>query len=48
MLILELNGMTDFDAIYEDEPVDLDVPEETNVALVPEPIVIRGAGNMTV
>lgn len=38
--------MADFDAIYQDEIVD-EVLEEV-VALSPEPIVIRGAGNMTV
>lgn len=38
--------MADFDAIYQDDVVD-EVLEEV-VALSPEPIVIRGAGNMTV
>lgn len=38
--------MADFDAIYQDEIAD-EVLEEV-VALVQEPIVIRGAGNMTV
>lgn len=41
--------MADFDAIYEEqelaEPEDL---EEAHVQMVPDPIVIRGAGNMTV
>lgn len=41
--------MADFDAIYEEqelaEPEDLD---EAHVQMVPDPIVIRGAGNMTV
>lgn len=37
----------DFDAIYEEEIVD-DVIEDSHVAFVPDPIVIRGAGNMTV
>lgn len=41
--------MADFDAIYEEqelaEPEDL---EEGHVQMVPDPIVIRGAGNMTV
>lgn len=41
--------MADFDAIYEEqelaEPED---QEEAHVQMVPDPIVIRGAGNMTV
>ncbi|KAF5284753.1 hypothetical protein FQA39_LY04478 [Lamprigera yunnana] len=40
-----------FDAIYSDEEVeDLPVEEEqqADVVLLPDPIVIRGAGNMTV
>lgn len=36
----------DFDAIYEEEIVD-DIIEDHHV-IVPDPIVIRGAGNMTV
>ena len=37
--------MADFDAIYEDEPLEEPPP---HIPLVPEPILIRGAGNMTV
>lgn len=43
---LLVENMADFDAIYQDEVAD-EVLEEV-VALSPEPIVIRGAGNMTV
>jgi hypothetical protein len=43
--------MADFDAIYEDNSLDssniLDDPY-LPVTLVPDPIVIRGAGNITV
>lgn len=41
-----IENMADFDAIYQDEVAD-EVLEEV-VTLAPEPIVIRGAGNMTV
>ena len=40
--------MADFDAIYEEEALDDQMPEDTHVTLIPEPITIRGAGNMTV
>lgn len=40
--------MADFDAIYEEEEEQEPHFEEHYVALVPDPIVIRGAGNMTV
>lgn len=44
--------MADFDAIYAEEEVHEQNLEEHYgapiVAMVPEPIVIRGAGNMTV
>lgn len=39
--------MADFDAIYPDE-IEPEEIEETHVILVPDPIVVRGAGNMTV
>lgn len=40
--------MADFDAIYEEED-EVEVPfEESYVTLVPDPVVVRGAGNMTV
>jgi len=38
--------MADFDAIYEEE--EEQHLEDHYVAMVPDPIVIRGAGNMTV
>lgn len=37
-----------FDAIYEEELENEMVPEETFMTMVPDPIVVRGAGNMTV
>ena len=37
---------TDFDAIYEDEEERF--YEESTVVNVPDPVVIRGAGNITV
>jgi hypothetical protein len=40
--------MADFDAIYEEEEEHEGPLEETYVTLVPDPVVIRGAGNMTV
>jgi rubrerythrin len=40
--------MADFDAIYEEEEEHEGTLEETYVTLVPDPVVIRGAGNMTV
>lgn len=48
--------MADFDAIYEDDVLDEGAPvvvavdddDDRYVALVPDPIIIRGAGNMTV
>lgn len=40
--------MADFDAIYPDEIETEENIEETHVILVPDPIVVRGAGNMTV
>lgn len=42
-------AMADFDAIYEEEEEENEQNlEEHYVAMVPDPIVIRGAGNMTV
>lgn len=40
--------MADFDAIYEEEEEVEQNPEEHYASIVPDPIVIRGAGNMTV
>lgn len=40
--------MADFDAIYEEEEVNEQNTEDNYVTIVPDPIVIRGAGNMTV
>lgn len=40
-------SMADFDAIYEEDQLEEHYEEQT-VPPGPEPIVIRGAGNMTV
>lgn len=40
--------MADFDAIYEEQELSEENMEEAHVQMVPDPIVIRGAGNMTV
>lgn len=40
--------MADFDAIYEEEEENEENNEIAAMTLVPDPIVIRGAGNMTV
>ncbi|KAM7290835.1 cysteine-rich hydrophobic domain-containing protein 2-like [Ixodes scapularis] len=40
--------MAELDAIYEEDDEDLRANEDSLVSLVPEPMVIRGAGNMTV
>nr|CAD7459981.1 unnamed protein product [Timema tahoe] len=42
------NIMADFDAIYEEEEENESALEETYVTLVPDPVIVRGAGNMTV
>lgn len=39
--------MADFDAIYSEEVLEETV-EEPRITLMPDPILIRGAGNMTV
>ena len=39
--------MADFDAIYEDLE-DNAVLEMPTIALTPEPVIVRGAGNITV
>lgn len=42
------NLFADFDAIYEDNGIE-EVPDDSHATfLVPDPIIIRGAGNMTV
>jgi len=43
-----VNIMADFDAIYEEEEEHEGTLEETFITLVPDPVVVRGAGNMTV
>ena len=45
---LEYFTMADFDAIYEEEEENEQNLEEHYVTTVPDPIIIRGAGNMTV
>lgn len=39
--------MADFDAIYSEEVLEETI-EEPRATLMPDPIIIRGAGNMTV
>ena len=42
-------AMADFDAIYEDQGDEVaSILESPQVNLVPDPIIIRGAGNITV
>lgn len=47
---LSITTMADFDAIYEEEEEESEphLEQHYHVTLVPDPIVIRGAGNMTV
>lgn len=40
--------MADFDAIYEEEEINEQNNEDNQIIFVPDPIIIRGAGNMTV
>lgn len=40
--------MEGFDAIYYEEEEVSEEIEQSDVSLVPDPVVIRGAGNMTV
>lgn len=42
------SNMADFDAIFEEDDDEERANEDSLVSLVPEPVVIRGAGNMTV
>jgi hypothetical protein len=43
------NVMADFDAIYQDQVEEGSaILEETHAALVPDPVIVRGAGNITV
>ena len=39
--------MADFDAIYEDEE-DANILEAPHIASTPDPVVVRGGGNITV
>ena len=41
--------MADFDAIYADRIEEGSaILEEANAALLPDPVIVRGAGNITV
>lgn len=40
--------MADFDAIYEEEEESEEPLDDPYVKTVPDPIIVRGAGNMTV
>jgi len=39
--------MADFDAIYEEEE-ETNFDENYHITTAPDPVVVRGAGNMTV
>ena len=42
-------AMADFDAIYEDQQDEVSsILEGPDINLVPDPVIIRGAGNITV
>lgn len=44
-----LRHMEGFDAIYYEEEIENnEETEAADVSLVPDPVIIRGAGNMTV
>ena len=45
---LSSTNMADFDAIYEDQDENSSILEAPNISLTPDPVVIRGAGNITV
>ena len=45
---LSSTNMADFDAIYEDQDENSSILEAPNISMTPEPVVIRGAGNITV
>lgn len=40
--------MADFDAIYEEEEENDEPLDDPYVKMVPDPVIVRGAGNMTV
>lgn len=40
--------MESFDAIYYEEEIENNEEVSADISLVPDPVVIRGAGNMTV
>lgn len=40
--------MADFDAIYEEEEENDEPLDDPYVKMVPDPVTVRGAGNMTV
>ena len=47
--LLSTGSMADFDAIYEDQADEVaSILEGPDIQLVPDPIIIRGAGNITV
>jgi hypothetical protein len=41
-------AMADFDAIYEEQDDIFGILDVSHISLSPEPVVIRGAGNITV
>ena len=40
--------MADFDAIYEDQDENSSILEAPSISLIPDPVIVRGAGNITV
>ena len=47
--LLRAEAMADFDAIYEDQQDEVSsILEGPDINLVPDPVIIRGAGNITV
>lgn len=41
--------MADFDVIYEEDEIEgEELPSENFISSVPDPVVVRGAGNLTV
>ena len=40
--------MADFDAIYEDQDENSSILEAPSISMIPDPVIVRGAGNITV
>ena len=48
MLTITRRKMADFDTIYEEDDEPDGFNDETLIISVPDPVVVRGAGNITV